>query len=659
MEKIRTSKLLKLLSYILIPILIGILCLSIVHFAFLNEYGNSNETNYIETNNFADNYLYFILDEVDNLNAQKNNYYRNYIKIEDANGNKYYYAENNHIYNYYNGIEECIDYIIIDKKTNEMYTNMQSNNYEQEKENLKKSNKHWNYIDGKIETDIKYINSDNIVYNQAIRYFDENVNQMYTDSSNLTNYEIYSRYNENKTSQLTSFKLIKGVYEFALKNQTLSIYLLPLSIILLLITGAYLLWGVGHEKDEKGIHLNAIDNIPYEILSIIGLLLLTIILTITIQLVHITNYLMFILGILMYFICYAICAVFIVTTIKRIKAKTFFKSFLLYKLFVWIKNKFTKMKTSIEIKIQTKEIFWGYLGFIIISIILAMFLFSSLAFFAFVGLIIFWVFVYCKIKQYIKKQEEIKKALEDIYNGKKEVYIDEKELKGILKEMAIYINDISGGFSNAIQESLKSEKLKTELITNVSHDIKTPLTSIINYVDLLKQENIDNEKAKEYIEILEAKSLRLKRLTEDLVEASKASSGNVKLNLEKINIGELINQTTGEFEDRFKESGLEVITSIPEENIFIEADSRYMYRVIENLFSNISKYAAKNSRVYIDILLYESKVNIEIKNISADKLNISTEELMRRFVRGDKSRTTEGSGLRTINIKRLNSITKR
>ena len=199
---------------------------------------------------------------------------------------------------------------------------------------------------------------------------------------------------------------------------------------------------------------------------------------------------------------------------------------------------------------------------------------------------------------------------------------------------------------------MKSERMKAELITNVSHDIKTPLTSIINYVDLLKNENIQDEKAREYIEILENKSHRLKRLTEDLVEASKVSTGNIYLNLEKINIVELIKQATGEFEDKFKRRELEPIINADQNEINIMADSKYMYRIIENLYSNISKYALENSRVYVDIKLNKTEpvpnvpnVQIDIKNISKDKLNISADELMQRFVRGDKSRTTEGSGL--------------
>lgn len=211
--------------------------------------------------------------------------------------------------------------------------------------------------------------------------------------------------------------------------------------------------------------------------------------------------------------------------------------------------------------------------------------------------------------------------------------------------MATYIDDIAGGLSNAIAQNMKSERLKTELITNVSHDIKTPLTSIINYVDLLKKEKMPNEKATEYLMILDNKSQRLKKLTEDLVEASKASSGNIKLNMEKLNVKELVKQVSGEFEDKFKERGLEEINSFPEDDIFIKADGRYMYRVLENIYSNVAKYALENTRVYLDVVKNQHTVVIQMKNISKQELNISADELMQRFVRGETSRNTEGSGL--------------
>ena len=288
-----------------------------------------------------------------------------------------------------------------------------------------------------------------------------------------------------------------------------------------------------------------------------------------------------------------------------------------------------------------QKIFWYYWGFVVISVVLACLLGSATAI---IALILFWLWVFYRIKKYTRQQDEIKEALEKIYQGNNEIYLNDSELQGVQKEMAVYINDIAGGFSNAIEESLKSERLKTELITNVSHDIKTPLTSIINYVDLLKKEELQDERIREYVEILDMKSQRLKKLTEDLVEASKVSSGNVKLTIEEINLKELINQSIGEFKDRFEEKGLQIESNMPE-GIKVKADNRYLYRVIENLFSNITKYALENSRVYIDITKEKNKISISMKNISKEKLNISSDELMQRFVRGDKARYTEGSGL--------------
>ena len=332
-----------------------------------------------------------------------------------------------------------------------------------------------------------------------------------------------------------------------------------------------------------------------------------------------------------------------ITTIKRLKAKKFIKSFLIYKIAKWLLDRAKKIIYTINQRASgTKRLLLYYIIFILISVILTNVFTNSIGG---VLLIVFWIWSYCKLKEYIIKQEEIKNALKNIYEGKTDVKLNEDELQGVLKEMAVYVNDIAGGFSNAIEENLKSERLKTELITNVSHDIKTPLTSIINYVDLLKKENIKDEKVNEYIQILDNKSQRLKKLTEDLVEASKVSSGNVKLNIEEINLKELINQTIGEFKDKFEKKNLKIETKIPEKEIMIKADSRYMYRIVENLFGNITKYALDNSRVYIDIEEKNNKVKISIKNISKDKLNISSDELMQRFVRGDKSRYTEGSGL--------------
>ncbi len=223
--------------------------------------------------------------------------------------------------------------------------------------------------------------------------------------------------------------------------------------------------------------------------------------------------------------------------------------------------------------------------------------------------------------------------------------IDTKGMFLDLKKHADDLNDIRSGISKAVEEKLKSERFKTELITNVSHDIKTPITSIINYVDFLKKEDIQNEKAKEYIKVLDRQSQRMKKLTEDLVEASKAATGNVKIDLEPCDAQVMMMQVTGEYQERAEREDLEIISSMPPDNIRILADGQSLWRVFNNLFSNICKYSQPGTRVYQTLEEKDGKAVITYKNISKYELNISSEELTERFVRGDSSRHTEGSGL--------------
>ena len=199
--------------------------------------------------------------------------------------------------------------------------------------------------------------------------------------------------------------------------------------------------------------------------------------------------------------------------------------------------------------------------------------------------------------------------------------------------------------AESTEERMKSERFKTELITNVSHDIKTPLTSIINYVDLLEKEELHNETAQEYLEVLERQSSRLKKLIEDLIEASKASTGNLPVHLERLEAGIFMTQTVGEFEEKTKAVGLDLVIEKPETPVYIMADSRHFWRVIDNLMNNICKYAQSGTRVYINLEVKEAQVSITFRNTSKYPLNISSDELMERFVRGDASRNTEGSGL--------------
>lgn len=239
----------------------------------------------------------------------------------------------------------------------------------------------------------------------------------------------------------------------------------------------------------------------------------------------------------------------------------------------------------------------------------------------------------------------LQKGGEKLARGDFSSPIDTKYLIGDFKRYGQELNDVQSGLEQAVQEQMKAEHLKTELITNVSHDIKTPLTSIVNYVDLLKKEDIPSPNAQEYIAVLDRQSHRLKKLTEDLVEASKASSGALNVELQPTDVNVLLSQIEGEYQERLAACQLTLVTQPPAPGTVIRADSRLLSRVMDNLVSNICKYALPSTRVYVVSTLSREAVTISFKNVSRDELNISPDELMERFVRGDASRHTEGSGL--------------
>lgn len=247
---------------------------------------------------------------------------------------------------------------------------------------------------------------------------------------------------------------------------------------------------------------------------------------------------------------------------------------------------------------------------------------------------------------------DIVDAIKRVRDGQVDFRLDTEQMNGSNREIADAVNNIGEGIRKAVDTSMKDEQMKTDLITNVSHDIKTPLTSIISYVDLLKRLKITEEPAKSYIDVLDSKSQRLKQLTDDLVEASKLSSGNIEFQMEKIDLTELLNQVTGELSERLEEKGLQIILDAGNEPVYIRADSRRMWRVMENLFNNVYKYAMENTRVYLDLTIERQEdkpekniVEISIKNISQRQMNLKANDLTERFIRGDDSRTTEGSGL--------------
>ena len=645
-KDIRNSSILKAIIYILIPIMIIVLFLCIIYSIFMFENQEVIEKdNFYETSIFSSQFRSNINQIINKILVEKKQPQYYYIKLSNENNENIYYEGTA----YYGNEDETFLYYLIKTGENNYYTNIplteQTDSIAKLQEQFaKQEGYYWNYdtIEDKVNTNIQNDNLDSIKYT----YF----NSIEKEDQ----YTVNTRIKESVQSRGEIF-FTQKIFDISKKLQNVPITIIPFISILLLIFVVYLCVSVGHKKGVEGIYLSNFDKKPIDIICIVVisviLMFIALILQTNIFAVNIMSYTQFILQItviiISYFSIYALTALILTTIIKRIKAKQLIKTTFIYKIIKTIQNSLNKLFETLS---YDRKNFLKIIGFIFLNIFLII-IFREFG--VFLDIIICGYAIY-KLMQKVKEFKVLKNITKNIYEGNTDIEINENNFSGELKEMSIYLKDISGGFSNAINESLKSERLKTELITNVSHDIKTPLTSIINYVDLLKKENIKEEKIKEYINILDNKAQRLKKLTEDLIEASKVSSGNVKLNVENINLKELINQLIGEFKDKFEKNNLKIEINMPNENVNILADNRYMYRIMENIFSNITKYALENSRVYIDMVKKEKYVIIEIKNISKEKLNISADELMQRFVRGDKSRYTEGSGLRTFYSSKFN-----
>ena len=258
-------------------------------------------------------------------------------------------------------------------------------------------------------------------------------------------------------------------------------------------------------------------------------------------------------------------------------------------------------------------------------------------------MLVYTAFIFDYSKKILRNLVELNRASGVLSQGNFDVVLPED--MGMLSPFAKNLNNVKGVFMRAVEEETKSQNMKTQLITNVSHDLKTPLTSIITYVDLLKDSGIDDITREEYIEILEAKSKRLKDLIDDLFEVSKAASGDVELNIEEVDIVALLRQTLGEFEGKIGESTLQMRVDVPENGVISHLDGSKTYRVFENIIGNILKYSMPNTRVYIEVMEEGEQISTVFKNISSYEMNFEASEIVERFTRGDTSRTAEGSGL--------------
>lgn len=318
----------------------------------------------------------------------------------------------------------------------------------------------------------------------------------------------------------------------------------------------------------------------------------------------------------------------------------------IYQIFPWIRKKwdqFTDEVNHIDFSDKTTKTILKIvvINFLVLAVLMCMWMFGI------VGLVIYSLVLFYLMKKYydrIKKDYDVlMRGVQRIAEGDLDTMITEDI--GVFEPFKEQLTEIRTGFKKAVDEEVKSQRMKTELITNVSHDLKTPLTAITTYVELLKKEDITEEERKSYIETLEKKSLRLKVLIEDLFEVSKATTNNITLNLMDVDVVNLMKQVSVEHADKFEQMGLQLRWNVPEEKIILKLDNQKTYRIFENLFVNIQKYAMPNSRVYIDVEKSEGNVTITMRNMSAVELNVRGDELTERFVRGDASRNTEGSGL--------------
>lgn len=410
-----------------------------------------------------------------------------------------------------------------------------------------------------------------------------------------------------------------------------------------IISLVYLTLATGRRTGEEKIHLNPIDKIKTEILvaAFIFMMAELVILIAKVNSEEWAVYGIIVASGTVSLVIDGLFLIFYLSMVRRMKVEMLWETSVACWLERGIRKVFARQKTTVRVLL----LFAGHMA---VCFILAVGAFYYRSMTALVLLLLFSAGECYMILRKAVEQYQIRLGVEKIRDGALSGKIDIEQLHGEEKSLAEAINNIGEGLLHAVDDSTKNERMKADLITNVSHDIKTPLTSIINYVNLMKLEKIDNERVQGYIKILDEKSQRLKQLTADIVEASKISSGNVKLDMQVIDLVELVYQTSGEFNEKFEQKELTIVTKLPKTAVLIRADGRQLYRVIENLYNNVAKYALEKTRVYVDIAYVEEKVVFSIKNVSEHSLareNSNAGDLTERFIRGDSSRTTEGSGL--------------
>ncbi len=431
-----------------------------------------------------------------------------------------------------------------------------------------------------------------------------------------------------------------SVYETYFPWIRIAIFAAVLAFICFLLCMIYLTLAAGRSGSDEEIRLHRIDYLPTEILFAVMIIFMTGLITFCARLSEKDwgmSSSLILTGTLVFLSDAALLALYL-SFVRKIKADIFTKCSLAAHIVHTIKASMKKQGIANRAKIQ----------FAIYTVVLMILFWEAMIYrhiWAAVGLMFLFAYTAVHFLQLAAQRKKILEGIREIGRGRLDYKFNIKEFNGDYTELAEEINGIGDGLMQSVEENVKNERLKTELVTNVSHDIKTPLTSIINYISLIKMEGAWNENVENYVGILEKKSARLKQLTEDLVEVSQITSGNICLDMQPINMVELICQTGGEFNEIFEECGLTVITRLPQEAVMVLADGSRVWRVVQNLYNNVAQYAMKDTRVFVELKVNEGYAEFSIKDISAQGIHKSAQDLGERFVRGDESRGTEGHGL--------------
>lgn len=420
-----------------------------------------------------------------------------------------------------------------------------------------------------------------------------------------------------------------------------------LAFILLIVQAVWLIWTTGREsKKGETVVLNRFDCIPTELwILLCGTVLVGSIFLACMNIGGIS----FADNIVNMCVMAEAAAIpfaffFMILTLsfaRRIKAHNLWSRSLLYRLVLQLQNKnFWKRFCGLK---GTHKLMVVFIAYVVVCTLCLALVYRSQWFW--IIYLLFQLAAFFMVRYIIRDTERMLQGVQEITRGNLDYKVEVNGKISLYSELSEEINHIGDGLKAAVETSLKDERMKTELITNVSHDLKTPLTSIINYINLLKTEKMPTPEAEHYVEVLDGKAWRLRQLTEDLVEAAKATSGNIELEMMPLAFNELMKQALGEFEDKFASRELTVVSHYPEEPVMVMADGRRMYRIMENVLQNAYKYALSGTRIYADLSDLDGTVAFTLKNISAAPLNIGPDELVERFTRGDAARTTEGSGL--------------